>query len=98
MRNEKWFIKNDELKQEFVRNNIENNDYYEQMRAEYDGKNADKQQIINNILYCFDDIFDGYYSIYTIMDSIENYLREHKRKHYTIEQAIDAEDFYIKEM
>ena len=95
MENEYWFTKNYNLKYEFVKNNIENNDYYEYIRGQYNKEDADKDDIINDILHCFDDIYNGYYSIYIIMDSIEEYLETHKNS--TIEQAVADKDFTIKD-
>ena len=80
---------------EFFHDLIENNDYYEYIRGQYNKEDADKDDIINDILHCFDDIYNGYYSIYIIMDSIEEYLETHKNS--TIEQAVADKDFTIKD-
>lgn len=93
-----WFLKNDKLKFEFVKNNILHNNYYEFINKEYKKANKeDKKQLINTILKCFDDIFNGYFSIYTIMDSVESYLREYKKLKFSVADVIEQEDFEIKD-
>lgn len=97
MENEYWFAKNDNLKYEFVKNNIENNDYYEYIRGQYNRADADKDDIIKDILYCYDDIYNGYYSLYTIMDSIEEYARDNNAQDNSIIEIIESADFMLKE-
>lgn len=87
-----WFLKNYELKYEFVKNNIENNEYYENIRKEYNSTN-NKDDIIEDVLYCYDDLFEGYYSLYTILDSIEEYITDNKT---TLRQAVNDENFMVK--
>lgn len=93
-----WFLKNDKLKFEFVKNNILHNNYYEFINKEYKKANKEEKcELINTILKCFDDYFSGYYSIYTIMDSIESYLREYKKLKFSVADVIEQEDFEIKD-
>lgn len=94
MKNENWFLDNDRLKEEFVKNNIENNEYYEYIREQY---NKNKEDTIRDILYCYDDIYQSYYSLYTIMDSIEDYARENKLQDIDIDTIINAEDFMLRD-
>ena len=95
MKIENWTRLNDNLLFEFVKNNIENNGYYEYLRTEY-LKNDDKKCFINTIIHCFEN-FDCYYSLYIIMDSIEDYAQNNKLKDIDICDIINAEDFEIKE-
>lgn len=90
MEKELWTTKNDKLIKDFIINNIENNDYYTNIKKEYDNS-KDKEQIINDILYCFESMFNTYYSIYTILDSIEQNMYN-----TTIRQTIEDENFEIK--
>lgn len=88
-----WFEKNDELKREFVKNNVANNEYYENIRNEYNTTD-NKDDFVEEIMYCYEDQFDCYYSLYAVMDSIEEYMREHSTN---IKQTIKSEDFMIKD-
>lgn len=97
MENEYWFTKNDNLKYEFVKNNIENDDYYKYIRRQYNKEDADKDSIIKDILYCVDNIYNGYYSIYTIMDSIEEYARDNNAQDNSITEIIESADFMLKD-
>jgi len=91
-----WSGANNELEYQFIKNNIENNDYYEIMRKEYSKHNeVEKDSITREIRYCYKYMFDCYYSIYTIMNTIEEYLQNHKKM--TISEAIHQYDFEIKE-
>ena len=88
-----YAIENDKLIKNFIRNNILNNAYYEYIKDMYDL--ADNQDdFVETIFNCF-EMYGAYYSIYTIMDSIEDYIEE-TQKYKTIEQIICAEDFEIK--
>ena len=84
---------NDTLIKEFIEHNIHNNAYYEYIKQMYDLAD-DQEDFIDTILECF-NMYDAYYSIYTILDSIEDYL-ESENAYDTIEQVIYAEDFKLK--
>lgn len=88
-----YAITNDELIKKFIKNNILNNAYYEEIKKMYDFAD-DKDDFVDTIFNCFEQ-FDTYYSIYIIMDSIEDYI-EKTQMYDTIEQIIYAEDFEIK--
>ena len=81
-----------ELIKNFILHNILHNDYYEHIKYIYETT----ENAVNEIYECFDN-YNCYYSIYTIMDSIENFIAIHKDI-YTIRQVIDNEDFEIKEL
>lgn len=86
-----WTYKCDELCFEFIRINLENNSYYEQLRKAY---KKDKETTIRAIFKCYEN-FSNYYSLYTIMDSMEDFLAEHKK--VKIYDVAENEDFEIKE-
>lgn len=88
-----WFLKNYELKYEFVKNNIENNEYYENIRKEYNST-GNKDDIIEDVLYCYEDLFDSYYSLYVIMDSIEEYIQVNGGK---VKDAVHNDNFAVKD-
>lgn len=92
---ENFFLTNNDLIFKFIKNNILFNDFYFLIKKEY--TNATKQQkreIINNIIDAF-KMFDCYYSIYAVMDTIENELEKDDKA--TIENIINNEYFSIKE-
>lgn len=89
-----WVKKNDELTTEYIKNNIEHNAYYEYIKAEYENSvEEEKEKIIYNIYNCYEDMFDSYYSLYTIMDSIEDYMSENRT---SVAETITRDDFTIK--
>lgn len=88
-----YAIKNNEMIKSFIKNNILNNYYYENIKKLFDFAD-DKDDFVDTIFNCFEQ-FDTYYSIYTIMDSIEDYI-EKTQMYDRIEQIIYAEDFEIK--
>lgn len=83
-----------ELESEWVKLQIMNNDYYEKIREYYRKALVADLSCVSDILECW-EWFDCYYSLYTIMDSIEEYMQRKGAK--TIEDAIYAPDFRIKE-
>ena len=90
---QEWFLKNDKLKYEFVKKKIENNEYYEQIRNEYNST-ENKDDIIEDVLYCYEDLFDSYYSLYVIMDSIEEYIQVNGGK---VKDAVHNDNFAVKD-
>ena len=84
-----WTTRANELAREFIKLQIENNDYYENIKKAYE---KDKT-CVNDILNCWDDY--GSYSIYKIMDSIEDYMANNNIKN--VNDVIYDEDFYIIE-
>ena len=89
-----WTSKSNELEYEWVKNQIENNSYYENIRKFYHKAQKKDLSCISDILECW-EWFDFYYSLYTIMNSIEDYMEEKGGK--TIEEVIMAPDFEIRE-
>lgn len=91
-----YIIENENLMKNFIKNNILNNNYYENIKKIYENANNDeKTTIILEILDCFEN-FNSYYSLYTIMDSIEDCLNEHKNIK-SIQDIIESDYFTIKE-
>lgn len=95
MKNRKndWWALNNNMIRGIIKNNIENNDYYEKIKIEYFTA-KDKQDVISAIFRVYDDDYNAYFSIYTIMDSIEDTMEENEN--YSIYNAI--ENLTIKEM
>ena len=82
------------MERETIRILLENNGYYENMRKDY--QNArNKETIINEIMDCYLEGFNAYYSIYAIMDSIEDYMEQCDE--VSIIEAINSNEFMIKE-
>ena len=81
-----WTIKADELAREYIKFQIENNDYYENIKKAYD-KDA---SCINAIFNCWED-FDCYYSIYKIMDAIEKFMERYNVD--SVEKVVEDEKF-----
>lgn len=67
---ENWTMKANKLTKEFIKLQIENNDYYKNIKKAYEKD----ETCVDDIFSCWDDY--GCYSIYKIMDSIENYMAE----------------------
>lgn len=82
---------------DFIKYLVENNDYYELVKIEY-GKDDDENYYINTIYKLYKN-FNAYYSIYTILDTIEDYLQEDKKNNIcrNIYEIIDDEDFEIRD-
>lgn len=93
---EDWTNTNDELICELIENNILHNDYYEKIKLEYftAKDNNTRRQIVAEIFDCYDNYFGAYYSVFCVMDSIEEYLREHDT---SIFKVLEDENFTIKE-
>lgn len=84
---------NQKYMQNFVKNNILYNSYYENVKEIY--KNTQqKGNIISLILKCFYD-YDCYFSLFTIMNSIEEFLTENENIK-TIEDVLQSKNFDIK--
>lgn len=80
------------LIKEFIKQLIENNDYYEHIKNEYD-RNENKQYYIDRIYLIFAYWFDSYYSVYTIMDTIEEDMQNNGK---TFKQVAESETMEIK--
>lgn len=80
------------LIKEFIKQLIENNDYYEHIKNEYD-RNEYKQYYIDRIYFIFAEWFNSYYSIYTIMDTIEEDMRYNGK---TFRNVAENEEMEIK--
>ena len=89
---EKW--KSDrEMLGDFIKKQIEENDYYEKIREEYSKSNLEKQKDMEHKVYTiFMDWYNGYYSVWTILDTIEDYMES-----MTFDEVMDYEDFTIKD-
>lgn len=86
-------MKETEMIKAFIKYEIENNDYYSTIKETME--DYDTQRIYN----VFMDYFNGYYSIWTILDTIEDYLMQDKENgtQRTIQEIVDSEDFTIKD-
>lgn len=84
-----WTTRADELAREFIKLQIENNDYYENIKKAYEKD----ETCVDDIFSCWED--DGCHSIYKIMDSIENYMAENIID--DINEVVFADDFYIED-
>lgn len=82
------------MERETIRILLEKNSYFENMRKDYQ-KTENKDAIINEIMNCYLEGFNAYYSIYAIMDSIEDYMEQCDE--VSIIEAINSNDFMIKE-
>ena len=80
------------LIKEFIKQLIENNDYYEHIKNEYD-RNENKQYYIDRIYFVFAEWFGSYYSVYTIMDTIEEDMQNNGK---TFKQVAESETMEIK--
>ena len=90
-----WTQRLNELEKEYVITLLENNSYYELMRNEYNSATKDdKEEIVERVLVAYNGFYESYFSIYAIMDSIEDFMKE---KNCSIIEAIDDEDFVVKE-
>lgn len=90
-----WTQKLNELEKEYVIMLLENNSYYELMRKEYTMATTEqKAELVDRILVAYNGFYEAYFSIYAIMDSIEDFM---SAKKCSIIEAIDSEDFIIKE-
>jgi len=78
----------------FIKEEIETNDYYEKIKAEYETA-EDKDYYIYKVYNIFLDWYNGYYSVWTILDTIEDYMEENN---WNFEETISYEDFTIKEL
>ena len=88
-------LKNDKYKYLFIKNNILHNDYYRFIRKLYRKADADgKENIIQQILEAFEG-FNCFYSLYTIMDTIERYMRG--KDYASIDEVVNDPEFEIKE-
>ena len=83
------------ITREFVELQLKNNSYYELIREEYNLSSVERQnEIIDRIIDCWEGFYESYYSIYTIMDSIEDYM---SMNNCSLDNALDSEYFEIKE-
>lgn len=82
------------MERETIKILLEENGYYSNMRADYQNT-ENKDAIINEIMNCYLESYNAYYSIYTIMDSIEDYIEQCDE--VSIIEAINSNDFMIKE-
>lgn len=96
MKNKDLILRNTKYLSQFIRNNLLHNDYYTILGKMYRKAKSDaKDDIIGQILDAYEN-FNSYFSMYTIMDTIEEYMQTHEN--YTnIYDVINADDFEIKE-
>jgi hypothetical protein len=87
-------MNNYKIIKDFIINNLEYNAYYENLKHIYDFAD-DKTQVVDDIITCFNN-YDCYYSIYTIMDSLEEFINDNPI-YDTLEQYMYNEEFCIKE-
>lgn len=83
-----------DMERETIRVLLEKNGYFENMRKDYQ-KTENKEAIISEIMDCYLESYNAYYSIYAIMDSIEDYMEQCDE--VSIIEAINSNDFMIKE-
>ena len=74
-----------------IQKEIENNGYYENIRVEY-SMSEDKQHYIETIYNIYWDWYNAEFSIYKVMDTIENYMRENGDSFDTV---VDYEEFSL---
>ena len=77
----------------FIKQEIETNSYYENIKAEYD-KSDDKDYYIETIHEIFLDWYNGYFSIWAVMDTIEDKMEETGK---IFQEVVLDEDFTIKD-
>lgn len=96
MKNKNLILRNTKYLSQFIKNNLLHNDYYTILGKLYrKAKGDEKNDIIGQILDAYND-FNSYFSIYTIMDTIEDYMQANPN--YTnIDNVVNAEDFEIKD-
>lgn len=88
-------LKNNTYIKKIIKNNILHNSYYETLRKWYKkAKGDEKLELINQVFNAYDRNFGGYYSIYIIMNAIEEYLQENKDCE-SIYDALDDDEFEI---
>ena len=68
-----WIKRTNELIYEYITLIIENASYYTKLKELYDTN----KDIVYDIAKIWEDYYDSYYSIYVIMDSVEEYLEKH---------------------
>lgn len=88
-----WTQELRELERKTIKLLLEENNYYERMKLDYEKSN--KEAIISEIMNCYQESFNCYYSIYAIMDSIEEYMEQHNEP--SIIEAINSNEFMVKE-
>ena len=83
-----WVKRVNELEDEWVKLQIQHNGWYEKIKEDF--KNNE------SIVWSIRKLWTYYqeYSLYTIMDSIEEFMEEHKIK--SVDKAISHKDFEIK--
>lgn len=77
----------------FIKELIENNNYYERIRKEY-SQSEDKNYYIDKIQTIFEEWFNAYFSIYTIMNTIEDYMNVSNR---TFKEIVEDEEFILRD-
>lgn len=96
MKNKNLILRNSKYLRQFIKNNLLHNDYYIILGKLYKkAKGEEKDYIISQILHIYED-FNAYFSMYTIMDTIEEYMQANP-SYTNIYDVVDAEDFEIKD-
>lgn len=88
-----WFNEITEMEKSIIAIQLENNGYYSLIRKDYK-TSKNKDEIIEGI-YDLYESFNCYYSIYAIMDSIEECMRNYNES--SIIDAINNDGFIIKD-
>ena len=83
---ENWTMKANELAREFIKLQIENNDYYYYIK-----KSNEKENCVNDIFNLYEE--HNCFSIYKIMDSIENFMTDYGYRN--VKRAILDDRFFI---
>jgi len=96
MRNDnELLLRNNNYIKKIIKNNILHNDYYETLRKWYKkAKGDEKDYIIRQVFDAYEESFGAYYSIYIIMNAIEEVLQNHD-EYTTVDEALEDEDFDI---
>ncbi len=95
MKNTHLILRDNIYIKKMIKNNILHNDYYGTLRRWYKkSKGDEKIELVNQVFNAYDRNFNGYYSVYTIMNAIEEYLQENKNCE-SICDALDDDEFEI---
>lgn len=88
-----WFDEIQQMEMDIIVMQLEKNGYYELMKKDYQ-QSKDKPEIVEEIYNLYEG-FNCYYSIYTIMDSIEEGMRNYNKS--SIIDTIKNDEFTIKD-
>ena len=89
-----WWIELEVDEKTCIRTILENSGYYELIRKEYNNTNRiRKNKMVDEIYRLYSDCYEHYYSYYTIMDSIEDFMN---KKNCSFEDAVNSNEFDIR--